>query len=124
MSEPRPYLELLSPTDRARIEGLVAGSSREELLRLVAGDLGFGAAGEPPDYDGAWARRAQQIRRSICADPRIRTYCTDDRVATALDLAFVVSGKLVADRVGGVDVFAAACLVAKLGLLSFCDGAT
>lgn len=121
-SESPPYADRLTESDRVAIAQLLGASWSDEALKARAvGDLGLAATGETGEVQTAWRRRAIAIRRSVCRDPLVKDYCTDKVVETQLDIAFLVSGKLVADHFGGFDLFAAAALIAKMGLMTFCQ---
>lgn len=120
-----PYLEALSPAQRARVQALVAEElSLEQRWQAYAQAYGSGAAGGDPlaRVRAAVQRRLSDLQAVLCSDEALVKVAASPATGAALSLAFAVTGKLVATKFHDVDVVQLGVLVAQAGLFAICSG--
>jgi len=119
-----PYEELLDEDVKKEIARLTSKEVTDEYLYMEIGmSLGAPATGEPPGDRGKKIvqRRLSEIRQLICSDKKIMAYCSDANVSDTTTIAVAIVGGLTASSFAGLNLVLVGCLVARIGLRTFCE---
>ena len=97
--------------------------SAESAFAALGRELGASATGEAPEEVGreTFERRLGEIRRAVCNDPRVRSYCASSDYADVTSLGGLIFGALTASAFEGLNLFLVVCICVRLGLRQLCD---